>query len=82
MPQNKHFARKYLGLSRWWYNRTINHLRQEWTKASIYEVRKTVQKGDDIPEWATDCPQRIRTRAIFDACNAVKNAKVKCNKTK
>jgi hypothetical protein len=82
MPQNKHLARKYLSLSRWWYNRTIKHLRQEGTKASIYEVRKTVQKGDDIPEWAMDCPQRIRTRAIFDACNAVKNAKVKCNKTR
>jgi putative transposase len=70
-----------LGLSRWWYNRTINYLRQEGTKASLYDVRKVVQKGDDIPDWAMDCPQRIREHAMSDACNAVKNAKAKCLKT-
>jgi putative transposase len=69
-----------LGLSRWWYNRTINYLRQEGTKASLYDVRKVVQKGDDIPDWAMDCPQRIREHAMSDACNAVKNAKAKCLK--
>ncbi|MEZ5672984.1 MAG: transposase [Thiotrichaceae bacterium] len=80
-PKNKHLARKYLGLSRWWYNRTINYLNQPDTKASLFEVRKIVQKGDDIPEWAMDCPQRIREHAMSDACNAVKNAKLKCQKT-
>ena len=25
-PKNKQLARVYLGLSRWWYNRTINYL--------------------------------------------------------
>jgi putative transposase len=70
-----------LGLSRWWYNRTINHLNQPDTKASLYEVRKIVQKGDDIPEWAFECPQRIREHSMSNACNAVKNAKVKCKKT-
>ena len=73
-PKNRHTARKYLGLSRWWYNRTINYLRQEGTKASLYDVRKVVQKG-------MDCPQRIREHAMSDACNAVKNAKAKCLKT-
>jgi hypothetical protein len=48
-PKNKHLARIYLGLSRWWYNHTINYLNQLDTKASLYEVRKVVQKGDDIP---------------------------------
>ncbi len=80
-PRNKHLARKYLGLSRWWYNRIINYLNQPNTKASLYDVRKVVQKGDDIPEWAFECPQRIREHAMSDACNAVKNAKVKCQKT-
>ena len=80
-PKNRHTARKYLGLSRWWYNGTINYLRQPDTKASLYDVRKVVQKGDDIPDWAMDCPQRIREHAISDACNAVKNAKAKCLKT-
>jgi putative transposase len=80
-PKNRHLARKYLGLSRWWYNRTINYLKQPDTKTSLYDVRKVVQKGDDIPDWAMDCPQRIRTHAITDACNAVKNAKAKYVKT-
>jgi putative transposase len=80
-PKNRQLARKYLGLSRWWYNRTINYLRQPDTKASLYDVRKVVQKGDDIPEWAMDCPQRIREHAMSDACNAVKNAKAKYLKT-
>jgi len=76
-PKIRHTTRKYLWLSRWWFNRTINYLRQEGTKASLYEVRKIVQKGDDIPDWAMDCPQRIREHAMSDACNAVKNAKAK-----
>jgi len=80
-PKNKQLARVYLGLSRWWYNRTINYLNQPDTKASLYEVRKIVQKGDDIPEWALGCPQRIREHAMADACDAVKNAKMKCKKT-
>ena len=80
-PKNRQLARKYLGLSRWWYNRTINYLRQPDTKASLYDVRKVVQKGDDIPDWAMDCPQRIREHAMSDACNAVKNAKANYLKT-
>lgn len=80
-PKNKPLARKYLGLSRWWYNRTINYLNQPDTKASLYELRKVVQKSADIPEWAMECPQRIREHALADACHAVKNAKAKCMKT-
>jgi putative transposase len=80
-PKNRQQARRYLGLSRWWYNRIINYLRQEGTKASLYDVRKVVQKGDDIPGWAMDCPQRIREHAMSDACHAVKNAKANCLKT-
>jgi len=80
-PKNPQQARKYLGLSRWWYNHTINHLNQPDTKALLSEVRKVVQKCEDIPEWAMECPQRIREHAMADACNAVKNAKVKCQKT-
>jgi putative transposase len=56
-------------------------LNQPDIKASLYEVRKVVQKGDAIPEWAFECPQRIREHAMSDACEAVKNAKAKCMKT-
>ncbi len=81
-PKDPQLARRYLGLSRWWYNRTIHFLKPPETKASLYEVRKVLQKGDDIPEWAMDCPQRIREHAMSDACDAVKNAKLKYKKTK
>jgi len=70
---------RYLGLGRYWFNQAVNYLKQEGTKASIMEVRK-IQK-DNHPEWAYDCPQRIREHAMIDACNAVKNAKLKCGKT-
>lgn len=80
-PANPQQARNYLGLSRWWFNRTIAHLQQPDTKASLYEARKIVQTGVDISPWALECPQRIREHAISDACAAVKNAKLKCKST-
>jgi putative transposase len=70
---------RYLGLSRYWFNQAVNYLKQAGTKASIMEVRK-IQKNNH-PEWAYNCPQRIREHAMLDACNAVKNAKLKCKRT-
>lgn len=80
-PSNNDISRfkQYLGLTRYWFNQAIEYLRQDGTKASIMEVRK-IQK-DNHPDWAYDCPQRIREHAMIDACNAVKNAKVKCKLT-
>ncbi len=70
-PKSKQLARQYFKLSRWWYNRIINYLKQSDKKSSLYNVRKIVQKkDDDIPEWAIDCPQRIREYTMSDACNA------------
>jgi putative transposase len=81
-PKNRQLARKYLGLSRWWYNRTIAYLNQPDTIANFFAVSKLLLNNKvDVPEWAFECPQRIRLRAIEDACNAVKNAKVKYQKT-
>ncbi|MEZ5672938.1 MAG: hypothetical protein R3E08_11410 [Thiotrichaceae bacterium] len=81
LSQNKHLARKYLGLSRWWYNRTINYLNQPDTKASLFEVRKIVQKGDDIQNGRLIVHKEFVNTLCSDACNAVKNAKLKCQKT-
>lgn len=71
---------KWFGLSRYWFNKAIEHLRKPDTKASLAEVRKAIQKQELHPEWAFGCPQRIREHAIADACKAVKNAKLKCKK--
>lgn len=78
-PKNQQLIRRYLGLSRYWFNAAVAYLKKEGTKASLGEVRK-IQK-DTHPEWAFDCPQRIREHAINDACNAVKNAKQKFKRT-
>ncbi len=78
-PKNTPLIRKYLGLSRYWFNAAVAYLRKEGTKASLGEVRK-IQK-EEHPEWAFDCPQRIREHAINDACEAVKNAKKKFKQT-
>jgi putative transposase len=69
-------------LHRFWFNRTVDYLKQPDTKASLYSVRKIVQSGADIPDWAMDCPQRIREHAMSDACEAVKNAKRKSKQQK
>ena len=79
-PESKNTLNKYTGLSRYWYNKAIEYLKQAGTKAVLKEVRQ-IQKCEH-PEWAFDCPQRIREHAMADACQAVKAAKLKFKKTK
>lgn len=74
--ENKVLFEQYLNQSRYWYNQTIEYLKQKGTKASFYEIRKIIQNQNQ-PDWAYECPQRIREHAIKNACNAVKNAKIK-----
>lgn len=69
---------KWFGLSRYWFNKAVDYLKKPETKASLGEVRKAIQLRAEHPEWAFDCPQRIRDHAMADACKAVKNAKLKC----
>lgn len=78
-PETKHRTNQYFGLTRYWFNKAIEYLRQPGTKASLIEVRR-IQKSEH-PDWALDCPQRIREHAISDACEAVSNAKRKWAKT-
>lgn len=69
--------KKYCDLTRYWYNKTIEYLRQDGTVADIKKIRSIIQSRENNPEWSFDSPQRIREYAISDACNAVKNAKKK-----
>jgi len=80
-PKDRGQVEKWLGLTRYWYNQAVEHLQKDRTKASLAEVRKAVQVRDAHPDWAFDCPQRIREHAFTDAVNSVKNAKKK-TKTK
>lgn len=77
--ESQNRIKRFCGLSRYWFNKAIDYLKTPGTKASLIEVRK-IQK-DLHPEWAMDCPQRIREFAMKDACIAVKNAKTKFRKT-
>jgi putative transposase len=78
--ENKQRVKRFCGLSRYWFNQAVEYLQTPGTKAIIGEVRK-VQRTKEHPEWAMDCPQRIREHAMQDACRAVKNAKSKFRQT-
>ncbi|RKU31134.1 hypothetical protein C6499_04930 [Candidatus Poribacteria bacterium] len=36
---------------------------------------------DQLPEWHVETPRQIKAGAVIDACQAIKNAKVKCKET-
>lgn len=72
--------KQYLGLTRYWFNAAVEHLKTKGSVASLYKVR-SIQKDPKHPEWAFNSPQRIREFAIKDACKAVSNAKRKFLKT-
>jgi putative transposase len=78
-PKDRQLARKYFGLSRYWYNTAVAYLKQDGVKARLAGVRSVAKI--EHPDWATDCPQRIREHAFSDACLANKNAKSKGKKT-
>ena len=73
--------KKYCGLARYWFNKTVEYLKQPDTIASVRRVRKTIQYQIEHEDWAYDSPQRIREFAIADACIAVSNAKLKYKQT-
>lgn len=70
---------RFFGASRFYFNKTVEFLRQPGTKANRYGIQKDLLK--DPPEWAEDVPYKIRQMAIDDACQAVKAAKLKYVKT-
>lgn len=78
--ESKKLLRKFFGISRYWYNQTVEYLKQEGMKANLYDTRKILQSMEKHPNWAFDSPQRIREHAMADACKAVKNVRAKSNK--
>lgn len=79
---NKIKLNKYFGLSRYWFNKTIEYLKQPKTVSNFYKLRKIIQYEQIHPDWAFESPQRIREFAIKDACKAIKNAKIKFKQTR
>jgi putative transposase len=72
--------RRFNGLSRFWYNKAVEELKKPGRK-SLYDLRE-LQRREGIPDWALDCPQRIREHALADAADAVIRAKKAYKKSK
>lgn len=68
-----------MGTARYVYNKTVEYLRQEGTKANYIKVRGQI--FDSLPEWAKEIPYQVKLIAVRDACQAVTNAKLKYKKT-
>lgn len=70
---------RWFGTARFVYNKTIEYLRQPNTIANWMSIKTDIIKS--LPEWASEVPYQIKSIAIQDACNAVKNAKLKFKRT-
>jgi putative transposase len=67
--------KRFLGLSRHWYNLAVDELKKPGTRSDMRTVRQ-LQKEVREP-WEMDCPQRVREHAMADAVQAVKAAKAR-----
>jgi putative transposase len=69
----KELLKQCLGVSRFVYNKTVDYLKQEGTKANWKEIKTGILH--DLPEFCSDIPYQIKSIAIRDACIAVRDAK-------
>ncbi len=72
--------RRWFGVSRYVYNKTIEYLKKPGTKANWMEIKLWLLK--DLPEWCDDVPFQVKAIAVRDACQAVKNAKARWKREK
>ena len=72
--------RRWFGVSRYVYNRTVEYLKQPGTKANWMEIRFWLLKN--LPDWCDEVPFQVKAEAVHDACKAVKNAKRRYRETK
>jgi putative transposase len=76
--EQKKILRKWFGVARYTYNKTIEYLKQPGTIASWKKIKTDIIHS--LPKWAKEVPYQIKSIAIRDACIAVSNAKKKCQK--
>ncbi|MDD3001527.1 MAG: transposase [Candidatus Riflebacteria bacterium] len=77
--QQKIVLFKWFGVSRYSFNKTVEYLRQPDTKADWKAIKTDLIHN--LPEWAKEVPYQIKSIAIKDACDAIKNAKLKFKQT-
>jgi putative transposase len=74
-PEQKKIVKKWFGVARFVYNKTIEYLQQPDTKANWKAIKGGIL--DALPDWCKKVPYQIKSIAIKDACKAVSNAKQK-----
>ncbi|EGJ30667.1 MULTISPECIES: RNA-guided endonuclease TnpB family protein [Moorena] len=78
-PEQRAIIRKWFGVSRYVFNKTIKILQDGETKANWKAIKTGIL--NDLPEWCKEVPYQIKSIAIKDACTAVREAKKKYKKT-
>ncbi len=74
-PEQKRIVKKWFGVARFVYNRTIEYLQQPDNKANWKAIKGVILEA--LPEWCKEVPYQIKSIAVKDACKAVSNAKKK-----
>ncbi|WP_366558027.1 helix-turn-helix domain-containing protein [Okeania sp. SIO3B5] len=72
-------VRQWIGTARFVYNKTVEYLQQEGTKANWKKIKGGILKS--LPDWSKSIPFQIKSIAIRDACIAVREAKKKYKDT-
>ena len=77
--EQKAILRRWFGTSRYVYNQSVSVL--EAGDAPTHYKKLVSVIFEQLPDWHTETPRQIKVGAVMDACQAVKNAKVKCKET-
>jgi putative transposase len=77
--EQKKLMKHWWGVSRFVFNQTIKYLQEPDRKANWKAIKTGII--NDLPEWAKEVPYQIKSIAVKDACEAVKNAQRKYQKT-
>ena len=77
--EQKAILRRWFGTSRYVYNTSVDLLEAEDTPTNFKQLVPLV--FDQLPDWHEETPRQIKVGAVIDACQAVRNAKVKYKET-
>ena len=77
--EQKAILRRWFGTSRYVYNTAVSSLEDKDTPKNFKGLVPVV--FDELPDWHIETPRQIKVGAVMDACQAVKNAKIKCKET-
>ncbi|WP_293091836.1 transposase [Moorena sp. SIOASIH] len=78
-PSQRSLVRKWFGVSRYVFNKTVKILQSGEVKANWKAIKTGIL--NDLPDWCKEVPYQIKSIGIKDACTAVREAKKKYKKT-